>query len=123
MPLGIDCYRLYAIPRFAPQSISGVFGHDLPRKMSVSANEPGSRHNVSCFAGLVGHPSHKVALQMSHVGCGADFLCAHTLCELANHLGPSGSEICAFRRRAPRLDPPAPSVAEGKLRHAAAACG
>jgi hypothetical protein len=85
MPLGTDCYRLYAIPRFARQPISGVFGRDLQRKISVSdiiANELGSRHNVSCFAGPVGHPSDKVASHMSYVSCSADFLSAHTLYEL-----------------------------------------
>jgi hypothetical protein len=53
--------------------------------MSVSdiiADEPGSRHNVSCFAGPVGHPSDKVASHMSYVGCSADFLSAYTLYEL-----------------------------------------
>jgi hypothetical protein len=84
MPLGIDCYRLYAIPRFARQPISGVFGHDLQTNMSVAdvvANEPGSRHNVSCFAALVGHSSKEVASHLRYVGCSAELLFAHTLYE------------------------------------------
>jgi hypothetical protein len=93
-PLGIDSYMLYAIPRFAGQPISGAFGPDLQTTMSVT--------------GIVANEQ---------------VLCPHILYELANHIRPSKSEICAFCRRAPRFDPPAPSVAEGTLRHAAAACG
>lgn len=86
MPLGIDCYRLYAIPRLAGQLLSEVYGLDLQTTMSVVeivANEQVLRHNEIYFAGLVGYSSNKVELHMRHVGCSADFLFAHISYQLS----------------------------------------
>lgn len=66
-------YRLCAIPRFAGQPLSGVFGPDLETTMSVV----GIVHNEIYSAGLVGYPSNKVELHMRYVGCSADFLSLH----------------------------------------------
>jgi hypothetical protein len=66
-PLGIDCYRLYAIPRFAGQPISGAFGPDLQTTMSVTeivANEQVLRHNGIGFAGVVGRSNNEVELHV-----------------------------------------------------------
>jgi hypothetical protein len=80
MPLGIDCHRSFAIPRFAGQPLPGVFGPDIQTTMSaveIVANEQVLRHNEIYFAGLVGHPNNKVASHMRDVGCSAVFIFAH----------------------------------------------
>jgi hypothetical protein len=84
MSLSINCYRSLAIPRFASQPRSKMFGPDLETTMlatDIVANKQVLRDIGGRSAGLISHSSNQIALHIRYVGCSTGLLSAHTLYE------------------------------------------
>jgi rRNA maturation endonuclease Nob1 len=84
MSLSINCSSSHAIPRFASQPRSKMFGPNL--QMTMSATDIVAKKQVLCHsgvrsAGLVGHSSNQIALHIQYVGCSTGLSSAYTLYE------------------------------------------
>jgi hypothetical protein len=84
MSLSINCYRSLAIPRFASQPRSKMFGPDLETTIlgtDIVANKQVLRDIGGRSAGLISHSGNQIALHIRYVGCSTGLLSAHTLYE------------------------------------------